>query len=63
MSPTATAFWVRLRFHATGHEETYTETSALNRGLLIIITRDYADVVAQGERLASQPVTLSFEDR
>lgn len=45
-----TEWWVRLKFHASGHEETYVEKSALNRGLLIIATQHHADVVAQGER-------------
>lgn len=48
--PAPTAWWVRLRFKATGHEETYVEKSALNRGLLIIATQTTADVMAQGER-------------
>lgn len=45
-----TAWWVRLRFKKTGAEVTYTEKSALNRGLLITVTRLYADVIDQGER-------------
>lgn len=48
--PAPTQWWVRLRFKATGYEDTYIEKSALNRGLLIIATKDTADVVDQGER-------------
>ena len=44
-------FWVRLRYHATGHEETYAEKTALNRALLITLTRLRADVVELGERV------------
>lgn len=45
-----TQFFVTLRYHTTGHEQTYVETSALNRALLIVATQYSADVVAQGER-------------
>jgi hypothetical protein len=43
-------FWVTLKFHESGAEVTYEEKSALNKAVLIIVTRLYADVVAQGER-------------
>lgn len=43
-------FWVRLKYHATGHEETYVEKTASARAILIILTSGYADVVDQGER-------------
>lgn len=42
-------WWVTLRYKSTGHEVTYHEKSALNRATLIIVTQQYADVVAQGE--------------
>jgi hypothetical protein len=43
-------WWVRLKFKQSGYEDTYVQKSALNRGLLIITTAPYADVVSQGER-------------
>lgn len=46
--PTKT-FWVRLRFKATGHEIECHEKTALNRALLITLTRLRADVVETWE--------------
>ena len=45
-----TAFWVTLRFRGSGAEQTHTFRDALSRGLLIIATARYADVIAVGER-------------
>lgn len=45
----AKTFFVTLKFKATGHEATYHEKSAFNRATLILVTQQYADVVAQGE--------------
>lgn len=45
-------FWVRIRLYATGGTVLYETSEARNRGLFIIATTAYADVVEQGEREA-----------
>jgi hypothetical protein len=44
-----TTFWVTLKFHATGREQTFTYDTSLGKVLQIISTSGYADVLAQGE--------------
>lgn len=45
----ARRFWIRVRFTATGHEETYRERTSFDRALVIILTAPYCTVVAMGE--------------
>ena len=47
--PPPPEYWVTLRFH-TGAEQTHRFDNARSRALLIILTTDHADVIAQGER-------------
>jgi hypothetical protein len=44
-----TFYWVTLKFHATGAEQTSHFESAIGRALWIIGTAQHADVIAQGE--------------
>jgi hypothetical protein len=47
--PPALDYWVTLKFHASGLEQTHHFGSALSRALLIIAMTAHADVLDQGD--------------
>ncbi len=51
-----TTYWVRVRYHATGHEAVLTYDASTTRELAIILVSAYADVIERGMGTTTETV-------